>query len=403
MYKIEKIILMYKNEEVVSFVIDFNNNFFIESISNLKKLEHFDKAPFGFHKDDDDNSIILRIVNFINRRSVAAQRNDYQDLLKYTGAKDYIELSFKGHGLSLFDHYWYKRSGEDLRYEDINFFENKWDDSFARAVLSGNYEALQNVNLNVPDVVTAGWGVKGWLCEEDGPKLYKIGIEKDHSEEAIGECLASKLALRMFNKGESLEYILKKIYGKYASVSRPLINIDEELVPLASIIPANLSSLYKNRFHDKAIMQKFFEEIDTLNIPGLKEYFIKIWCWRSLAFVSDLHLNNLSAIRNMKTGKIKPAPIFDFGGSFGSTKTGKSILSHINAATYMIVYFSFGDIQPYWDYSWYKPHCLDGFEKEIREYLSLSSFYTPELIDNIIDVYNHQKEALESFALKKDK
>ena len=41
---------------------------------------------------------------------------------------------------------------------------------------------------------------------------------------------------------------------------------------------------------------------------------------------------------------------------------------------------------------------LEGFEEEIRNIFSKSNFFTPELIDKIIDVYQHQKDALDEIS-----
>ena len=63
-----------------------------------------------------------------------------------------------------------------------------------------------------------------------------------------------------------------------------------------------------------------------------------------------------------------------------------------------MIYYLFSNLDPNWDYSWYDPAKLIGVEEEIKETLSKSSFYTPEIIDCIIQVYNHQKEALDQTA-----
>ena len=89
------------------------------------------------------------------------------------------------------------------------------------------------------------------------------------------------------------------------------------------------------------------------------------------------------------------APILDLGGAFGSSANGKKQLSNINQGTYMLIYFAYGNLDPKWDYSWYNPDSLTGFENDIKELLSKSEFYTPQLIDNIIDVYTHQKGFLD--------
>ena len=386
---------MYRDEEVLSFAVTFGKR---HNIRVLEKLAHFDKAPFGMKEDTAEEELNRLLSKFIYGHAIATPRWDYESIIKNTGVEDDFELSFKGHGLSLFNHYWFRKEGENLRYEDINFFANGWDDSFGRAVLRGDYEALKNVDLNVPDIVTAGWGIKGWLYEDGVPKLYKLGIAKNHYEEVLTEVLTSRCAKRMLKPEESLEYELKEIYGKYASVCKAMIGVDEELVPLSNVLPHDLYEIYFTKSNDRKQNEEFFRRLSDFGMPELYEFFVKVSCLRSLCFAGDLHFDNLSIIRNLKTGKTRMAPLYDLGSSFGSGETGRKVLSKINKATYIMVYFIFGGLDPNWDYSWYRPESLLGFEDEIREILSKSDFYTPELIDNIIDVYQHQKATLDEYA-----
>lgn len=383
---------MFKDLEVLSFEVNYQNH----KIKFLEKLEHFDKAPFGVKDDEDTENKLSR---FFNHRLIASQRADYQKILDATKCQNEFELSFKGHGLSLSNHYWYKRNGETLKYSDINFFENKWDDTFGRAILSNDYEKLKTCDLNVPDIVTSGWGVKAWIYD-NGPKLYKLGIDYGHPEESICEVLASRCANRIFKEGEALKYELEYINGQYASVSPSIINIDEELIPMSSFLPHDLYVVFKDRNIDKKNNKLFFDRLLELGHQELCEFFVKVSCLRTLCFVSDLHFDNLSAIRNMKTGALRVAPLYDLGGAFGSSKSGKEFISNANKGTMLLIYFMFSNLDPSWDYSWYNPEKLIGFEDEIKEYLSKSDFYTPELIDCVIKIFQQQKSSLDEMIKK---
>lgn len=379
---------MYKDFEVLALEADYQN----DKVRILGEKEHFDKAPYEFQLAQDGQ---LCLERFFSRRKIPSPRGDYGKILSATGSRNGLELSLKGHGLSLSDHYWCKRDGENLRYADINFFANKWDDAFGRAILRGDYETLRTCDLNVPDVTTAGWGKKGWLWDA-GPKLYKRGLDSDHPEEAICEVLASIIAGRILPEGEVLRYDLESIGGTYASVCSCLIGANEELVPLSSILPSELNGLYTDKSLNKALNRDFFEGLTRIGRAEWTAFFVKVACLRSLCFISDLHFGNLSAIKNMDTGELHLAPIHDFGGAFGSSARGRKTLSHPNKATLLLIYFLFGDLDPRWDYSWYDPSRLDGAEKEIREYLSKTEFYGPELIDCAIEIFNQQKKALDA-------
>lgn len=394
----EKLILMYKDYEVLSFCVDYEK----EDVHVLEKLNYFEKAPRRVVEHADDEDIDTALLNFINQRIIPGTRPSYQKILESTGYRSGFELSFARHGLSLSNHYWYKREGDNLCYKEINFFTNKWDDSFAKAVLNQDYEVLKQCDLNVPDIVTSGWGTKGWIYEEDGPKLYKLGIHDNHSEEALGEVLAASLAHRILKDDEVLKYELRKVGNRYASVAPLMINIDEELIPLSFFINGQTEAYYRNKNTNKELATKFFKAIKQSEIPGLYEFFVKLACLRDLAFVSDLHFNNISIIKNEKTGQIRIAPIYDLGGAFGSTKTGKNIIANPNQSTLFLIYYLFSDLDPNWDYSWYNPDSLIGFEDEIRKTLSKSDFYTPELIEMIVNVYQKQKETLDKIAKVND-
>lgn len=389
----ERLILMYKDFEVLSFDVDYVN----EKVHFLEKLAHYDKVPFFIAKLSEDKDMNVALYRFLNRRCIPVTRTGYKEILEATGAKSGFVLSFQGHGLSLSSHYWYKREGENLRYEDINFFTNKWDDTFGRACINQDYKALKNCDLNVPDIMTAGWGQKGWVYEEDGPKLYKLGINENHSEEALGEVLASNFARRIFNEGEALKYELRKVGDRYASVSPVMINIDEDLIPLSEYLSGEIHVLYRQKSINKELIKDFLEAVKKSEIPGLYEFFIKISCLKDLCFVSDLHFDNISLIKNEKTGQIRIAPIYDLGGAFGSSRSGQSLISNPNKATLIMIYYMYSDLEPDWDYSWYDSDKLIGYEEEIIETLSKSSFYTPDLLECVIEVYRHQKSVIDEY------
>lgn len=392
--QIKEYILMYKNDEVLSFSVEFHP---IRKIHIIKKLEHFEEAPYCvLHPREDEDSALL---SFFNTRSIAPQRYDYKRIIEATGCRDDFELAFKGHGLSLTSHYWYKKEGENLKYEDINFFTNKWDDTFGRAVLNKDYQSLKTCDLNVPDIVTPGWAVKGWVWD-NGPKLYKLARDEEGFEEALGEVLGSNLARRIFNDDEVVHYELEKIGDTYASVSPAMLNIDEELIPLSSYFPESYYPLYANRNRDKETAKKFFKILKEDGYKQFFNFFVKLTVVRHLSFLQDLHFDNISVIKNNKTGKVRIAPLYDLAGAFGTSKHGRGLVSNLNKGTYLILFFMFNDIDQDWDYSWYDPKKLEGFEDEIVKTLSVSKFYTPELLSKIIDIYHYQKDSLDKIAKK---
>lgn len=62
----------------------------------------------GLEVEEKENNRIL--FKFFNGRTIANPRCDYDRIIRACGCKDSFELSFKGHGLSLSNHYWYKKA-----------------------------------------------------------------------------------------------------------------------------------------------------------------------------------------------------------------------------------------------------------------------------------------------------
>lgn len=92
------------------------------------------------------------------------------------------------HCLSLIDIYWVKVQGEEVRFKDINLYDNHLDNAFIDVSLRGRQITVQNDSL-IPDLSTSGRFPKAWLRTERGFRLLKDG----GGEAVENEILASKI------------------------------------------------------------------------------------------------------------------------------------------------------------------------------------------------------------------
>lgn len=81
----------------------------VNKVKIIEELEHFEKAPFNINECISNEQKDLALLKFFNNACMPITRYDYKEVLKATGCKDGFELSFKGHGLSLSNHYWFKK------------------------------------------------------------------------------------------------------------------------------------------------------------------------------------------------------------------------------------------------------------------------------------------------------
>ena len=150
-----KCILMNKNTEVLS--CDFNevSKFF----DKIYEVYNIDYAPYilkSFYIDEDINDTPFRtnLSEWFKGRGIPSWRDKLDLLLLRLNVVTPSELLDKAFGLSLSDQYWLKPVGTDIKYEDINFFDNDFDYAeFMEASLSKNSKMIQNASsLKTPNI-----------------------------------------------------------------------------------------------------------------------------------------------------------------------------------------------------------------------------------------------------------
>ena len=161
-----KCILMNKNTEVLS--CDFNevSKFF----DKIYEVYNIDYAPYilkSFYIDEDINDTPFRtnLSEWFKGRGIPSCRDKLDMLLLRLNVVAPSELLDKAFGLSLSDQYWLKPVGTDIKYEDINFFDNDFDYAeFMEASLSKNSKMIQNASsLKTPNNTTNGMLKKAWI------------------------------------------------------------------------------------------------------------------------------------------------------------------------------------------------------------------------------------------------
>jgi hypothetical protein len=91
-------------------------------------------------------------------------------------------------------------------------------------------------------------------------------------------------------------------------------------------------------------------------------------CCSCLSLLADFHPGNFGAIGKVDANIWRAAPIFDYDGSFGFPFTGSLIdLCTKPMLVKLLCAQHFSYLRPTWDWSWYDPQALEGFEERIVE------------------------------------
>ena len=305
-----KCILMNKNTKIL--VAEYNeySNFFDEiyEVINIEFAPYIVRSYY-IENDINSSSFKMNLSQWFKGRGIPSWRDKLDLLLHRLNISTQNELLDKAFGLSLTDQYWLKPCNLDIKYEDINFFDNDFEYSeFMSASLSKNSNVVTNEeSLKTPNNTTDGMLKKAWIIENGTRYLIKGGY-KNEILQPFNEVLASEICRRL---GFShVPYTIDIYKDMVVSKCPCFINKDSEFITAYQIKKC------MKKYDDK---QDYEDYIKVLENNGIKDARIKLENMYILDFLimnEDRHLNNFGIIRDVNTLKwLDVAPIFDNGQS----------------------------------------------------------------------------------------
>lgn len=305
-----KYILMNKNTEVLMSEYNESSKFF----DRIYEVYNIDYAPYilkSFYIENELNDTPFRtnLSEWFKGRGIPSWRDKLDLLLHRLDITAPSELLDKAFGLSLSDQYWIKPYDSEIKYDDINFFDNDFEYSeFLEASLSKNSKVITNEkSLKTPNNTTDGMLKKAWIIENGTRYLLKGGY-KNELLQPFNEVLASEICRRLdFNH---VEYTIDTYKDIPVSKCPCFINKDTELITCYQI---------KNDMKRHDNKEDYEDYIKVLEENGIKDARRKLENMYILDFLimnEDRHLNNFGIIRDVNTLKwLDVAPIFDNGQS----------------------------------------------------------------------------------------
>lgn len=244
--------------------------------------------------DYDEKFAPLHIVNFkdaeswLALRSIDTRRINFRLLRKALRLKtfDPVETAMAVNGAKITDNYWFRQSGQDLKYSDVIFREN----NFSNLALYGDPDAFSLMPERTPELTNTGHYEKCWKLIDGKWYLYKAGTK----EEYFSELFVSRFAEK--NKYPAVHYEMDGGYIRCEDfTAKDNVNLEE----LTFVFPYEYEYLYA---------YNVFDEISTY---CQEEYLIMLYL-DTLLYNIDRHPGNIGILRDRDTGEVVSlAPNYD--------------------------------------------------------------------------------------------
>lgn len=292
-----KTYLMHKN----IIVAEVKNTLFVKKIINITNKSHL---PVGCY-NDNPNIMEQLYAKWIANRIIPDNRQNLNNIiskLKLTPN----ELFIKSLGVSLTDCYWFKPEDSNLTWEDVNFYDNGFDETLADISLFDNFNiavSSNTTNTHNPDITTNGALPKGWKVLNEEPLLIKQG--GDYNILCANEIIASNIATLL--KISHVPYYQIKINKQHLCCC-PCI-IKDNNTEMVSALQIN------HEYMGNGDSSPAFTYINNNFKDELKDLLL----FHVLIHNTDGHELNISLLRNSDTLEyIGLAPAYDNGTSLGS-------------------------------------------------------------------------------------
>ncbi len=241
------------------------------------------------------------IDSWCANRSSAKHRTHVNKILEMCGGKTKSGFIALTHCLSLTDTLWVKSSNENVTWQQVNLYENNFDEVISKLSFDGNGLFGIQMSTTSPELTTDGAYDKCWLNEKDGIHLIKTGSDgaRNTGLEPYGEVLASQVFEHLCN---SVKYTLKKYDGRIVSDCKIFTNQDFGYRPIALF------------YKDKLTLPKLIEIYKEFNCEDDFRRMIVADC---ITLNCDRHFGNFGFLVNNQTfERTVLNPCFDFNMAF---------------------------------------------------------------------------------------
>jgi hypothetical protein len=342
-------------------VADIDIDEVLKAVTGIGNVYNKDHLPPGvYHKNKIERGYLNE---WLTGRKIPASRSGLERALKRLHLKTEKELILKGFGLSLSDQYWICPQSKNLRWEDINFFDNEFSSDVGNAFFEQWTErSEEKIDLFSPDNTSDGWLKKKWIIQGGKRLLIKAGSAPFY-QEPVNEVIATSIAERL-----GIPHI---VYNLIMDGDQPLSICENMVSSKTELISAWYIMQTEKARNEQSKYQHCLESHEKSGIKDIRSYLEKMMVLDYIIVNTDRHFNNFGSIRNAETLEwVGPSPIFDSGTSLWHNQDidGINALSKIESKPFRNNHSD--QIKLVTNFDWIKFDKLKGIDDGSRLYHS---------------------------------
>lgn len=305
-------ILKHKNKEVLEFEMD-DDKYILLGIDNIFDK---DRLPFSLIYKDNLSHCLIQLNAWIKSRGLTESRKDLDEIKKIFNTSEKTELIIKSYGLNLTDHYWIHEKSKNIKWEDVNYFENTFDEILIGS--NADFSINKNVRTPSPNFCVDGSIVKRWIINEKGERVLLKGSRYGIMQEPFNEAIVSRI-MEEFNINH-VNYELKRTKENVPySECKTMSDINCEYINAAWVLGLEDYGM-------KDIYEHYIDICKRNNINDVKQKVDEMIAIDFIIGNEDRHKGNFGIIRNADNLEwISTANIFDNGNSLFFDKSDYDI------------------------------------------------------------------------------
>lgn len=295
--------LLHKNIPVLKFIVKDDFHFF-----NIVEVYDEKHIPLGILNEKTKSIDNIKFSSWWKNRTIPSDRKNLDKALELLKVSSKEELLQKTHCLNVTDHYWVQKNNENLLWENINFFDNKFDNTIGEFLLLKKERTFSQDSFNCPDFFTEGLLPKKWIYKNNEIYLLK-GTNSTFQQEPFNEAVTTYICQKL--KIPHVKYDISVLINdddepEYYSLCKNFVNKENEFITAYDIVNT------KKRLNNESVYQHFVKCCNLLGIKNFEKDLQQMMCLDFIMANTDRHLRNFGFLRNPDTLEwIGLAPVFD--------------------------------------------------------------------------------------------